>query len=81
MNAAGYELYGFFSEANGMLLPLGFIFTRMTDGSAKPGAKQRILTEVLVMLCKHCPNIKFTLLDKDPSKINACHVAISQAKH
>jgi hypothetical protein len=36
-NAAGYELYGFFGEANGQSLPLGFIFTKMTDGSAKPG--------------------------------------------
>ena len=40
MNATGYELFGFFGEANGQSLPLGFIFTKMTDGSAKSGAKQ-----------------------------------------
>jgi hypothetical protein len=62
-------------------LPLGFIFTGMTNGSAKPGAKQRILTEVLAALSKHCPNIKFTLSDKDPSEINACRTSMANAKH
>jgi hypothetical protein len=81
MNAAGYELFGFFGEANGQSLPLGFIFTKMTDGSAKSGAKQRILIEALTELGMFCPNIKFTLSNKDPSEINACHISVPKAKH
>lgn len=53
----------------------------MTDGSAKSGAKQRILTEILAELSRCCPNIKFTLSDKDPSEINACRTSVSKAKH
>lgn len=53
----------------------------MTDGSAKPGTKQQILMEVLAELSKRCPNIKFTLSDKDPSEINACRISVSNAKH
>lgn len=53
----------------------------MTDGSAKPGAKQRILTEILAELSKRCPNIKFTLSDKDPLEINACRTSLYKAKH
>ncbi|KAF7978602.1 hypothetical protein HWV62_45332 [Athelia sp. TMB] len=79
-NAASYELFGFFGEANGQSLPLGFIFTTMTDGSAKPGAKERMLTETLTWLSKRCPNIEWTLSDKDPSEINACRKAINK-KH
>ncbi|KIM80510.1 hypothetical protein PILCRDRAFT_26084, partial [Piloderma croceum F 1598] len=70
-NAAAYELYGFFGEANGRSLPLGFIFTAMTDGSATKHAKQRMLAESLTWLVKRCPNIVFTHSDKDPSEINA----------
>ena len=53
----------------------------MTDGSAKSGAKQRILIEVLAELGMCCPNIKFTLSDKDPSEINACRISVPIAKH
>ena len=53
----------------------------MTDGSAKPGAKQQILTEILAELSRCCPNIKFTLSDKDPSEINTCCTSILKAKH
>jgi len=28
-----------------------------------------------------CPNIKFTLSNKDPSEINACHISVPKAKH
>ena len=49
-NAAAYELYGIFGEANGQSLPLGFIFTTMTDGSATVGTKQRMLAEALAWL-------------------------------
>ncbi|KZP16529.1 hypothetical protein FIBSPDRAFT_703170, partial [Athelia psychrophila] len=67
-------------KANRQSLPLGFLFTVMTDGSAKPGAKQCMLTETLAWLSKRCPNIKWTLSDKDPSEINTCHDAIKK-KH
>jgi hypothetical protein len=80
-NAAAYELYGIFGEANGQSLPLGFVFTTMTDGSASTGAKQRMLTETLTWLAKRCPNILFTLSDKDPSEINACRASLIKAKH
>jgi hypothetical protein len=46
-NAAAYELYKIFGEVNGQSLPLGFIFTTMTDGSATAGTKQRMLAEAL----------------------------------
>jgi len=42
-----HELYEIFGEANGQSLPLGFIFTAMTDGSATAGTKQRMLAEAL----------------------------------
>jgi len=80
-NAAAYELYGFFGEANGRSLPLGFIFTAMTDGSATEHAKQRMLAESLAWLVKRCPNIDFTHSDKDPSEINACRQEVPRAKH
>ena len=71
MNATGYELYGLIREANGQALPLGFIFTAMMNGSAQKGAKQHMLESVLKWFSKQCPNIKFTLSDKDPSEIGA----------
>jgi hypothetical protein len=51
----------------------------MTDGSAKPGTKQQILTEILAQLSRCRPKIKFTLLDKDPSEINACCTSVFKA--
>lgn len=80
-NAAGYELYGLIGEANGQALPLGFIFTAMTDGTATKGAKQRMLEGFLPWFTTRCPNIKFTLSDKDPSEIGACRTKITNAKH
>jgi hypothetical protein len=47
MNAAGYELYGLIREANGQALPLGFIFTTMTNSNAQKGAKQHMLKHFL----------------------------------
>ena len=78
---AGYELYGLIGEANGQALPLGFIFTMMTDGSAKKGAKECMLDCFLPWFVKGCPNIKFTGSDKDPSEINSCHKQVPDAKH
>ena len=80
-NVAGYELYGLIGEANGQALPLGFIFTTMTDGSAKKGAKEHILDCFLPWFVKGCPNVKITGSDKDPSKINSCCKQVPDAKH
>lgn len=43
----------------------------MTNSSAQNGAKQRMLENFLEWFSKRCPNIKFTLSDKDPSEIGA----------
>ena len=53
----------------------------MTNGSASTGAKQQMLTETLTWLAKRCPNILFTLSNKDPSEINACRASLIKAKH
>ncbi|KZT21979.1 hypothetical protein NEOLEDRAFT_1150272 [Neolentinus lepideus HHB14362 ss-1] len=80
-NAVAYELYAIVSEANCQALPMGFVLTAMTDGSATKGAKERMLTETLQWFKKHCSNVKFTLSDKDWSKIQAFHKVFPDMKH
>lgn len=58
------------------MLPLGFIFTAMTNSSAQKGAKRCMLENFLEWFSKQCPNIKFTLSNKDPSEIDAFQVKI-----
>ncbi|KIM44631.1 hypothetical protein M413DRAFT_43043, partial [Hebeloma cylindrosporum] len=70
-NAAGYELYGIVSELNGRAVPLAFCFTASTDGTALDGAKDRLLRTVIRFMSEKCPNIKFTLSDKDLTEINS----------
>ena len=77
---AGYELYGLIGEANGQALPLGFIFAAITNSNAQKGAKHRMLEAFLSWFSKRCPNIKFTLSNKDPSEIDAFRAQI-RAKH
>ncbi|TDL17450.1 hypothetical protein BD410DRAFT_776119 [Rickenella mellea] len=79
-NAVGHELYAAVGEANGRALPLAFVFTTST-GEAAPNAKDRMLGDVLEWLAKRCPNIIFTLSDKDQSEINAFRAKIRNAKH
>ncbi|KIJ33967.1 hypothetical protein M422DRAFT_182641 [Sphaerobolus stellatus SS14] len=79
-NAAGYELYGIVAEANGRSLPVAFVFVT-TDGSALSGAKDRMLQQVLGHVKNKCPNVLFTLSDKDQSEINACRAVFPQARH
>ncbi|KAJ7574253.1 hypothetical protein C8J56DRAFT_734197, partial [Mycena floridula] len=69
-NAAGYELYSLVTEANGRAIPLAFLFTNSEETAAK-GSKDRMLQDVIRYLAERCPNIKFTLSDKDPSEISA----------
>ena len=68
-------------EANGQAVPLAFAFTAATDGMAKKGAKDRMLQDVLRWIIGHCPNIEFTLCDKDVSEISAFQIIIPKAKH
>lgn len=79
-NAAQYELYGFVGEANGQAMPLAFLFT-ISTGDAAEGAKTRMLGDVLKYMNQRCPDIMFTLSDKEPAEINACRAEIPQAKH
>jgi hypothetical protein len=80
-NAKGYELYGIVGEANGQALPLAFAFTASISTDVQPGAKDRMLQHVIKHIHKHCPNIAFTLSDKDLSEINAFRAQIPDAKH
>ncbi|KAJ7810340.1 hypothetical protein B0H13DRAFT_1667543, partial [Mycena leptocephala] len=70
-NEAGYELYGFVGEGNGQAVPFAFLFTTSTDGTALEGAKTRLLSDILKYLNQRCPNLMFTLSDKEPAEINA----------
>ncbi|KIJ44690.1 hypothetical protein M422DRAFT_167908 [Sphaerobolus stellatus SS14] len=79
-NAAGYELYAVVAEAGGRALPLAFTFVT-TTGSARPGAKDRTLQDVLHWIKVKCLNIKFMLSDKDQLEINAFATVFETAKH
>jgi hypothetical protein len=62
-------------------VPLAFAFTAATDGTAEKGAKDRMLQDVLQWVTGHCPNVEFTLSDKDVSEISAFRIIIPKAKH
>ncbi|KAF7344983.1 SWIM-type domain-containing protein [Mycena venus] len=79
-NAAQYELYAFVGEANGQAMPFVFLFT-VSTGDAAEGAKTRMLGDVLKYMNKRCPDIMFTLSDKEPAEISACRTEIPKAKH
>lgn len=79
-NSDGYELYCFGSEAHGQSMPLVFVFVTTTADYA-PGDKEEVLREVLRFLKPRCPNIKFTLADKDVIEIAAYRGEIPTAKH
>ncbi|KDR66650.1 hypothetical protein GALMADRAFT_1359427 [Galerina marginata CBS 339.88] len=80
-NALGYELYGIVGELNGQAVPLGFCFTASTNGNATAGAKDRLLRSVIRFISSKCPNIQFTLSDKDLTEINGFRTEIPQARH
>lgn len=79
-NALGYELYSVVAEMNGQGIPVAFAFVT-TDGTAKEHAKTRLIEDVLDYIITKCPNIKFSLSDKDPSEIRACVKKLIEAKH
>ena len=68
-NALSYELYGVVAEAAGQALPITFIFMMM-DSHAAEGAKEQMLQAVIMHVAQWCPNITFTLMDKDTTEIN-----------
>jgi hypothetical protein len=80
-NAAYYELFSIITEANGQGIPLAFIFTTSTDGTAEPKAKERALDDVMCWLKGCSVDPKFTLSDKDISEINVLHSTWPAAKH
>lgn len=80
-NSAGYEVTTVVAEANGQAVPLGFIFTTVTDRSAATGAKKRVLVSFLKYFREKCPNIKFTLSDKERAEVDADREVWDEAKH
>ncbi|EJD33441.1 hypothetical protein AURDEDRAFT_22475, partial [Auricularia subglabra TFB-10046 SS5] len=79
-NKLGFETYGLVGEVNGQAAPLGFLITSL-GALAESGAKTRLLRSVMRALRVHCPNVRFTLSDKDASEINACHEELPDSKH
>ena len=80
-NALNYELFAAIAEAHGQGVPLAFLFTTSTDGTAAPGAKSHALQDFLGWLAKYCPNIKFTHSDKDRDEIQSLRSTFPDAKH
>ncbi|KAI5449114.1 hypothetical protein NCC49_005297 [Naganishia albida] len=80
-NALGYGLYRFVAEANGQSLSIAFAFTTMVNNRAAPGAKTRLIEQVLSHIGKRCPDIAFALTDKDISKINAVKEVLPSVKN
>lgn len=61
-------------------MPFAFMFT-VSSGDAAEHAKTRILRDVLKFINARCPNIMFTLSDKDQAEITACQAEIAKAKY
>ncbi|KAG9044495.1 hypothetical protein FS837_008065 [Tulasnella sp. UAMH 9824] len=80
-NAAHYEISGLLAEGNGQGIPIGFIYTCGTDGTATRGAKMRLLVDFLKFFQERCPRIIFTLTDKERAKIDAFRKVWPDAKH
>jgi hypothetical protein len=56
----------FVAEANGVALPLLFMYIK-TGPAAAPGSKTVMISRCLRRIKRSCPNIKFALSDKDQS--------------
>ncbi|KAG8915415.1 hypothetical protein FRC00_004714 [Tulasnella sp. 408] len=80
-NSANYEISGLVAEGHGQGVPIGFIYTTATDGTAKTGAKLRLLVNFLEFFRERCPRIMFTLTDKERAEIDAFRKVWPKAKH
>ncbi|KAG8900052.1 hypothetical protein FRC00_000052 [Tulasnella sp. 408] len=80
-NSAHYEISALIAEGNGQGIPLGFIYTVGTDGTAKTGAKKRLLIDFLDFYRARCPRITFTLTDKERAEVDAFRKVWPNAKH
>ncbi|KAF8226953.1 hypothetical protein L208DRAFT_1406196 [Tricholoma matsutake] len=79
-NALSYELYAVMGEADGRALPLAFAFTCSTDGNTAPGAKDRMLQDVLRCITQYCPNIVSVNTDKDQTELSAVNEVFPYAR-
>ncbi|KIY68664.1 hypothetical protein CYLTODRAFT_252877 [Cylindrobasidium torrendii FP15055 ss-10] len=79
-NALGYELYSIVAEMNGQAVPLAFMFVTLLE-SAQEGTKGALLRQFIQAITHHCPNIMFTLSDKDILEIDGFRIEIPNAKH
>ncbi|KIK52109.1 hypothetical protein GYMLUDRAFT_111298, partial [Collybiopsis luxurians FD-317 M1] len=79
-NALGYELFAIVGEANGQAVPLAFMCITLTK-EASAGTKELVLRDFICWISHRCPNIKFTLTDKDIIEINGFRMEIPHAKH
>lgn len=80
-NSAKYEVSVLMAEANGQGIPLGFFYHVSTDGTASVGAKSRALSCFLRYYAPKCPNVKFTLSDKEIEEIKPLRAVFPGAKH
>lgn len=68
-------------EAYGSGVPLGYLFIKKT-GSPAERSKRKVLEQFLAHFRDvHHLRVHFTLSDKDPDEIAACHHVFSEAKH
>ncbi|KIK55719.1 hypothetical protein GYMLUDRAFT_175166, partial [Collybiopsis luxurians FD-317 M1] len=79
-NALDYELSAIVGELNGQAIPLAFQLNTLTE-AADEETKELLLCDLIRWLAKRCPNIKFTLSDKDVTEINAFRIETPHAKH
>ncbi|KIY68663.1 hypothetical protein CYLTODRAFT_252877 [Cylindrobasidium torrendii FP15055 ss-10] len=65
---------------NGQAVPLAFMFVTLLE-SAQEGTKGALLRQFIQAITHHCPNIMFTLSDKDILEIDGFRIEIPNAKH
>lgn len=79
-NALGHEFFALVGEGNGQAIPMAFAFTA-SSGEAAVSAKEHLLRDFIGWISERCPNITFTLSDKDTAEINAFRTKLPNAKH
>ena len=79
-NGANFELFAAVAAAEGSGIPLAFLLIQ-TSKEAPSGAKEAVLTSILLELKDRGVLPEFTLSDKDWSEINAMRAVWPHAKH